>query len=206
MFNFILLAAISMDVASLEERLAKYDQKCQEQRDQRLTSLREMIAFATQAPVTTKARTDVEQTGMNFRFRTAEAKRKHVKLLQELLSRQVEDGKTQKRDAPLDLEKMEVGDIGLLPDTLNQFETEVRVFQVSGPSEMIVELRETYGERGPYKQKMHHFWVSNVPTAGLVDNKTIKLGQLFDVVGTKTYMTVAGANRTIYKLSPILSK
>lgn len=205
MLSLILLAIVSVPLEPLEVRLEKYDKKCQERREKSIASLKDVIASATKAPVTTKAGRDVEQTGKEFRFRTADAKRKHIKLLQDLLKKQVDGLNTGVRDAPLDIDKMEVGDIGLLPDSLDSLQTDVRVFQVIGPMDMIAEFRSYSGQGRPTVRK-DHFWVTGVSTEGYVDNKQIELKQLLEVSGTKSYATAGNTKRTIFMLSPVPMK
>jgi len=45
------------------------------------------------------------------------------------------------------------------------------------------------------------FWVSNYPTGGLVDGKRYDIGGAFEVIGTKSYTSVLGANKTIYHIA-----
>jgi hypothetical protein len=70
-----------------------------------------------------------------------------------------------------------------------------RVLQVISSSELLVEIA-VRPSRTRYTPDKHTAWISNVSTNGLVDGDTVDIG-VGGVMGTKSYTTVLGANRTI---------
>lgn len=190
-------------------RLEKYDKHCEQVREMAISSLRTKIN-GTESSIrlwtTTKSGKNSPKSSKSSVDPRVEAKKKELASLQRLLEKQLDNQKNKVRDAPLDIANIEVGSIGTFPGSLNSFATEVRVFQIVNPREMVVELVEFSSAGSTTRERKHHFWVEGVPTDGLVDGKEIKATQCFDVVGTKTYATAGGSQRTIFRLAPIAAK
>jgi len=81
-----------------------------------------------------------------------------------------------------------------------------RVSQVLDSSNLIVETPDNYTGRAldnsALSYKRQRFFVSGVPTKDVTDKSFVKLDQLFEVTGTKTYTTVIGGSSTIYEIKP----
>ena len=82
--------------------------------------------------------------------------------------------------------KFAVGAIG----KLTQDDRSVRIVQILGPAEMIVDIGDNWVMLKGFK------------TEGLVDDKTAGLSDVILVEGTYSYTTVMGSSKTIYKAVP----
>lgn len=81
-----------------------------------------------------------------------------------------------------------------------------RVSQVIDPLSMIVESPDDYTGRTldnfARNLKSVRFFVYGVSTKDVIDKSFVRLPQLFEVIGTKTYTTVIGGSSTIYEIRP----
>lgn len=116
--------------------------------------------------------------------------------------------------------RLQVGDIGRLTGNLesppdpetNHF----RVLQVVDESNMLItshgnevlsmedQLLGLVPSAFPYVNKSVEavVWVTGIRTAGITDGTYTKLGQVFEVSGTKKYETAIGASKTVFVISP----
>ena len=124
-------------------------------------------------------------------FATVKDRKKKVETLQAELDQAtslvaaVRDGKAHPIQHLSDMRRLGVGSIGLV--------TSLPVVQVAGDNSFRSELlNET------------PVWVSGVPTERLVDGRSLDTtGFLFEVIGTKRYVTVLGSTSTVFELRPL---
>lgn len=100
----------------------------------------------------------------------------------------------------IDLERQgiysfKVGAIGTIEWPDNSRERSAHILQILGPSEALVEFYT--GSEYP------SFKVRGVSTAGLVDGKMLPLPGIYEVTGTTTYPTAAGATKTVFVVEPV---
>lgn len=81
-----------------------------------------------------------------------------------------------------------VPSIKLEPVSFGEFKTPVEITQVVDADNCIAKLGEAT------------FWIEGMPTAGIVDGGSYRLGHVFSYAGTKQYRTVLGATRTIHRV------
>ena len=96
----------------------------------------------------------------------------------------------------LSAEKAKVGAIGQLVGTLDSSSgdrTTWKVFQVVDEHNMIVQSRIDSARKV--------FWVTGIDTTGVTDGSYQKLGQIFEVTGTKQYGTAIGSTNTVLVFS-----
>ena len=96
----------------------------------------------------------------------------------------------------LDVAVVKVGDIGRLVGCLDSSSGDRitwKVFQVIDGRNMIVQSKIDSAEKV--------VWVSGVNTTGIADKSYQRLGQVFEVTGTKQYGTAIGGTNTVLVLS-----
>lgn len=92
---------------------------------------------------------------------------------------------------------LQTGDSGKIPAS------RIRVDQVVDESAFIARTTVDYGNRQNADMREVTMWISGFPTNGLVDGVGVPVPGPFKVIGTKTYGTALGSQRTIWHLSPM---
>jgi hypothetical protein len=108
----------------------------------------------------------------------------------------------------LHLTTLKVGDIGQLTGNMSAEndpeQNHFKVIQVIDASNMLIESIASFAPNEANvatKRDKKIAWVSGVSTSGVTDDSYVKLGQLFEVKGTKQYGTVIGSTNTVFHLA-----
>lgn len=93
-------------------------------------------------------------------------------------------------------DKLETGQVGLFiypPECIDAGNAVIfQVLQVIEPGQMLV---TGYGRT---------IWISDISTRDLTDGKMLELPYIFEVIGTHSYPSVLGANKTVFRVRPVV--
>lgn len=133
--------------------------------------------------------------GRTYTFTSKEAKAKAIADGENTIeekSAELKAIQTAKYVAPrMNVQSLKVDDIGIVTNDQGQ-ELVVKIQQVIDADNMMVTSTTVGRER---------LWLT-MPTAGLVDGKSLTLDKTMEVTGTRQYTTVAGGSKTVFVLVP----
>jgi hypothetical protein len=179
------LAAVADEKAADDER--RYLTALVEARDLRIDQIRQKMAEASgtskKSSTTRKAsskKRQINRSAAGSKTRSDEPAPSTLKQMREDLNR-LKSGETVPEIRNLTSRE---------PDSLGLLDWRCRVFQISGPSDMMVDFG--------FDDKLYgRIWIHGFPTKNYVDDQTISIKGLAAVDGTKSYTTVTGARATV---------